>query len=313
MKVLITGGTGYLGGALVGALLAAGHRCVVFARTASASAPRHELVEPVDGDVRDRDAVNRAAAGVDAICHAAALVSIWRARSADFDEVNIGGLQNVIDACRAHRIGRIVYTSSFLALPPAGRSTAIMANDYQRTKVAGLALARSAVAAGTPVVTLTPGVIYGPGRPSEGNLVGRLVHDHLARRLPGIVGADRTWSFTHIEDVVRAHVAALTTVQVGTEIVVGGENAPQVRLFECLRELRGTPLPRRIPFSAAWILASIEETRAKMSGRPPLLTRGAIEIFRRDWPLPSPRTRPGSDQRPIELREGLRQLLESEE
>ena len=312
MKVLITGGTGYLGGALVGALLAAGHRCVVFARTASANAPRHELVEPVDGDVRDRDAVQRAAAGVDAICHAAALVSIWRARAADFDEVNVGGLQNVIDACRAHGIARIVYTSSFLALPPAGRSTPITANDYQRTKVAGLALARAAVASGVPVITLVPGVIYGPGRPSEGNLVGRLVHDHLARRLPGIVGADRIWSFTHVEDVVRAHVAALTTAQVGAEITVGGENAPQVRLFEYLRELRGTPLPRRIPFGAAWVLASIEEARTRMTGRPPLLTRGAIEIFRHDWPLDPGANGSGPGSRPIGLREGLRRLLESE-
>jgi nucleoside-diphosphate-sugar epimerase len=312
MKVLITGGTGYLGGALLGALLAAGHRCVVFARTASANAPRHELVEPVDGDVRDRDAVQRAAAGVDAICHAAALVSIWRARAADFDEVNVGGLQNVIDACRAHGIARIVYTSSFLALPPAGRSTPITANDYQRTKVAGLALARGAVAAGTPIITLAPGVIYGPGRQSEGNLVGRLVHDHLARRLPGIVGGDRVWSFTHVDDVVRAHVAALTTAQVGAEIIVGGENAPQVRLFEYLRELRGTPLPRRIPFRAAWVLASIEEARTRINGRPPLLTRAAIEIFRHDWPLDPGAAGTGVSQRPIELREGLRRLLESE-
>ena len=202
MKVLITGGTGYLGGALVGALLAAGHRCVVFARTASANAPRHELVEPVDGDVRDRDAVQRAAAGVDAICHAAALVSIWRARAADFDEVNVGGLQNVIDACRAHGIARIVYTSSFLALPPAGRT-------HARSRRTTINAPRSPDShwrarpsrAGVPVITLVPGVIYGPGRPSEGNLVGRLVHDHLAGRLPGIVGADRIWSFTHVEDV----------------------------------------------------------------------------------------------------------------
>jgi len=312
MKVLITGGTGYLGGALVGALLAGGHRCVVFARTASANAPRHELVEPVDGDVRDRDAVHRAAVGVDAICHAAALVSIWRARAADFDEVNVGGLQNVIDACRAHGIARIVYTSSFLALPPAGRTTPITANDYQRTKVAGLALARGAVAEGTPVITLAPGVIYGPGRPSEGNLVGRLVHDHLAGRLPGIVGADRIWSFTHVEDVVRAHVAALTTARDEAEIIVGGENAPQVRLFEYLRELRGTPLPRRIPFRTAWVLAALEETRTRMSGRPPLLTRGTIEIFRHDWPLDSGPTESGVSHRPIALREGLRRLLESE-
>jgi nucleoside-diphosphate-sugar epimerase len=250
--------------------------------------------------------------GADAICHSAALVSIWRSRPADFDDVNVGGLQNAIEACRAHGIARMVYTSSFLALPPAGQETPISANDYQRTKVAGLALARAAVASGSPIVTLIPGVIYGPGRPSEGNLVGRLVDDHLAGRLPGIVGGDRTWSFTHVDDVVRAHVAALASGQPGAEHVVGGENAPQVRLFEHLRELRGTPLPRRIPFAAAWTLALVEETRTRLSGRPPLLTRGAIEIFRHDWPLAPPEIEGRAGFRPIKLRDGLRGLLGSE-
>ena len=95
MKVLVTGGTGYLGRAVVSALAARGHDLVIFARRATGSGLPGTAV---DGDIRDRAALERAAAGCDAISHSAALVSIWRRRHEDFDEVNVGGLRNVLDA-----------------------------------------------------------------------------------------------------------------------------------------------------------------------------------------------------------------------
>ena len=284
MRVLVTGGTGYVGRAIVRALDRQGHAPVVFARGASRSGLPGRLI---DGDVRDRRAIDRAADGVDAVCHSAALVSVWRPRAAEFDEVNVGGLQNVIDVCRTRGLVRFVYTSSFLALPPAGRSAPIAANDYQRTKVAAFQVARAEAARGVPIVSLLPGVVYGPGAATEGNLVGRLVRDHLEGRLPGVIGADRQWSFSYVDDVAAAHVAALTRGEPGGEYLIGGENAPQMRVFEILRQLRGTSLPHRIPFGVATALALFEEARARLSGRPPLLTRGTIEIFRNDWPLDS--------------------------
>jgi nucleoside-diphosphate-sugar epimerase len=284
MNVLVTGGTGYVGRTIVHALARQGHTPVVFARAASRSGLPGRLI---DGDVRDAGAISRAAEGTDAICHTAALVSLWRARREEFDEVNLGGLQNAIDVCRTHGLARLVYTSSFLARPPAGHATPLAANDYQRTKVAGLEMARRAAARGVPIVSMVPGVVYGPGTATEGNLVGRLVRDHLEGRLPGIIGADRVWSFAYVDDVAAAHVTALTRGETGGEYAVGGENLPQMRLFEILRHLRGTRLPRRIPFAVATALASLDEARTNLVGRPPLLTRGAVEIFRHDWPLDS--------------------------
>src|SRR5262245_30419919 len=117
MKVLVTGGTGYLGRAIVRALAAHGHDVVVFARTASRSGLTG-VRALIDGDIRDGAAVARAAAGCDAVSHSAALVSIWRRRREDFDDVNVGGLGNVLDAAGAQQIRRILYTSSFLALAP---------------------------------------------------------------------------------------------------------------------------------------------------------------------------------------------------
>src|SRR4051812_48352767 len=95
MRILITGATGFLGRAIVRALAARGHSLVLFARAATASGLPGTLV---DGDIRDPRALDRAAAGCEAICHSAALVSIWRRRRADFDDVNVGGLRNVVAA-----------------------------------------------------------------------------------------------------------------------------------------------------------------------------------------------------------------------
>ena len=74
---------------------------------------------------------------------------------------------------QGNRIARIVYTSSFLALPPRDLPSPVEANDYQRTKVAADRVADEAVRAGHPIVRVYPGVIYGPGSFTEGNLVGR--------------------------------------------------------------------------------------------------------------------------------------------
>lgn len=306
MRVLVTGGTGYLGASIVRALHARGHHPVVFARRATqAGLPG----VAVDGDVRDRAALRLAASQVDAIVHSAALVSIWRPDPREFDDVNVGGLHNVLDVARALGLGRVVYTSSFLALPPAGRAAPLEANDYQRTKVRALEAARRATASGMPIVTLFPGVVYGPGADTEGDLVGRMVRDHLAGRLPGLIGAHLPWSYSYVDDVAAAHVEAVERLSARGEYVVGGENAPQMRVFEIVRELTGRPLPRRLPFPAARAAALVEETWAGWLGRPPRLTRAAVEIFRHDWSQDSRRSEAELGYRITPLEAGLRQFL----
>ena len=182
-------------------------------------------------------------------------------------------------------------------------------NHYERTKFLGDQVARKYQNEGYPVKIVYPGVIYGPGAATEANLVGRLVADHRAGRLPGLVGADRTWSYAYVDDVADAHVGALAPSLGGTEYVVGGENAPQMRVFEILRALTGAKLPRRIPFPVASAIAWIEERRASWTGRPPLITLGAVEIFRYDWRLDSSRSVEELNYRVTPLEAGLKSLL----
>ena len=284
MRVLVTGGTGYLGRAVVRALAAGGHDPVVFARAAARSGIAATLV---DGDIRDRGAVERAARGCDAICHMAALVSIWRRRAMDFDEVNVGGLGNVLDAAAALGIPRILYTSSFLALPPVGRTAPLEANDYQRTKVAADRLADRRASGGSPLIRVYPGVVYGPGTLTEGNLVGRLLDDHLRGRLPGIIGPEHEWSYSFVEDVAAGHLAALEHGTAGARYVLGGENATQQHMFSLVARLTGRRAPRRIPYAIANAIGAAEEWRVRTFGGLPLVTRGAVEIFRWSWTLDS--------------------------
>jgi farnesol dehydrogenase len=284
MKILVTGGTGYLGRAVVKALASRGHDLVIFSRHASSSGLPGTAI---DGDVRDARAVQLAARGCDAISHSAALVSIWRRRSADFDDVNVGGLRNIVAAAATLQTPRVLYTSSFVALPPLGRPGPLTANDYQRTKVAADRVAGEAVRDGCPLVRVYPGVVYGPGSFTEGNLVGRLIADHLKGKLPGLVGPEQRWSYAYVEDVAAGHCAAIERGRAGGRYVLGGENAPQNRVFEIVQQLCGRRPPPRIPFPIAYLLGAAEELRVGCFGGTPLITRGAVEIFRHDWSLDS--------------------------
>ena len=140
-------------------------------------------------------------------------------------------------------------------------------------------------------MTLYPGVIYGPGPATEGNLVGRLMRDHLRRPT---ARRDRAGAPLVVRVRGRRRGGACRGADARRvpprDYVVGGVNAPQQAIYEFLRDARGRPLPRRLPDAVAI------GGGARAGGlfgahrdRAPLLTRGVVEIFGHDWSLDSTR------------------------
>jgi farnesol dehydrogenase len=320
VKVLLTGGTGFLGKNVARALAGAGHSLRVLARAGSDLSGLPGGAEVARGDVTDGASLVEAASGCDAVVHMAALVKMWVPDRARFDAVNIGGIRNALAAAEAAK-ARLVYTSSFIAVGPAGPVPAdetrahdmrSFRNDYERTKAHADAIAREAAAGGRDVVILYPGVVYGPGDLTDGNLVVKMVADHLAGRFPGIVGpGDRLWSYAYVDDVADAHAAALSSAQPGSRYFLAGENVAMTRFFEVLAEVSGVAAPRRhIPYGAASALGYLMYLWAELTGLPPQLTHEVVGVFREHWAYSSERAIRELGYRPTPLREGLRRTVE---
>jgi NAD+-dependent farnesol dehydrogenase len=318
--VLLTGGTGFLGKSVARALAARGHALRVLARPTSDLDGLPAEAEVVVGDVTDADAMVRAARGCGAVCHMAALVRMWTPDRAGFDRVNVSGLRHALLAAREAG-ARLVYTSSFIAVGPAGPEPADESqrhpgrgyrNDYERTKAVADALASEAAAAGQDVVTLYPGVVYGPGDLTDGNLVAKMVADHLRGRLPGIIGpGDRLWSYSFVEDVALGHASALERGQAGQRYFLGGDNVTMNGLFAALAKVAAVPPPRRhIPYAAASALGFAMWTWAELTGHPPQLTHEVVNVFREHWAYSSAKAERELGYRRTPLEEGLRRTVE---
>jgi farnesol dehydrogenase len=319
MRVLLTGATGFLGRAVARRLAARGHALRVLARPTSRLEGLPEGFEVAAGDVTDPLSLSAAAEGCGAIVHMAALVKIWVPDPGRFEAVNVGGIEHAIAAARAAS-ARLLYTSSFMALGPSGAGRLDgdrphpgppFRNAYERTKALADARARAAAAGGQDVVIVYPGVIYGPGDMTDGNIVARMVADHLNGRLPGLVGpADRRWSYAFVEDVAEGHALALERGKAGDRLVLGGENATLGQLFALVQEIAGAPPPRlRIPYGVASVLGRAQWLWAEATGHPPQLTHGEVGVFREEWACDSARAgrELGYEWRP--LAEGLRETV----
>lgn len=292
MRVLVTGGAGFLGGEIATALLGSGHEVTLMVRGGS----RPGLPEAAtvwDGDVRDASAFRGAAEGCGAILHSAALVKLWSPRPRDFDDVNVGGLQNAIAAARALNI-RLVYTSSFLAVGPTTETPVDETrdhpgppyhNDYERTKALADRVAREFAREGGDIVTLYPGVVYGPGKLTDGNIVAKMLADRMNGVFPGIVGpGDRLWSYAFVSDVASGHVAALERGQKGERYLLAGENATLTQLFTAASKRAGRDLtPRTLPYGVSRVVGRAMWLWADMTGKPPELTHEAVGIFEKHW------------------------------
>ncbi|NWG12712.1 MAG: NAD-dependent epimerase/dehydratase family protein [Acidobacteria bacterium] len=318
-RIFITGGTGYLGGQLVRALAAEGREVRMLARRPASGLPA--LVEVVQGDLSDPVRLAAQIRGCRTVFHCAALVAAWARDEGEFYQTNLDGLCHIIRACETAGVRTLVYTSSFFALGPAvgagaGENAPLggeKLHPYQHSKLLARIAAVKALGAGFPIVILYPGVIYGPGAVTQGNLVARLVSDFLCGRMPGLLGDGRQlWSFAYIDDVVRGHLLAECTSPSGGEYVLGGENVPLREFFSMLAELTRRKAPRLgIPLWIAKVFAGAQMHADRLRGCVPGVTPSSVGMMYLNWACDSGKAcrELGYQFRP--LRQGLRETLAS--
>lgn len=212
MRVLVTGGGGFLGSAVCRQLVAAGHEPVAFQRS---EAPDLEKlgVQCVTGDIADPTAVSRAAAGCGAVIHTAGKAGVW-GEAAEYRKVNVEGTAHVIRACREHGIGILVHTSSPSivhsggdiggadeSLPIADHFTA----PYPASKAEAEKMVLAASGDRLKCAALRPHLIWGPGDP---HILPRLAKKARGGSL-ALPGPDKIIDTIFVENAARAHLLAL--------------------------------------------------------------------------------------------------------
>jgi len=298
VKILITGGGGFLGRALVGLCQARGYAVRSFSR-----APQPALaaasVEVLAGDLADPAAVDRAVAGCDGVFHVAAKAGVWGPWN-DYYRPNVLGTQNVLAACRRHGVSRLVHTSTpsvvFDGQSHAGADESLPYGRrfpcaYPHTK----ALAEQAVLAAHDraalrVTALRPHLIWGAGDP---HLVPRILA--RAHRLRVVGDGTNRVDLTHVRHAAAAHLLAFDALAdpahpAGGRAYFISDGAP-VMLWEwinrLLLRLDRTPISRRISLSAARTAGGALEVLWRLlpflPGEPPMTRFVATELAKDHW------------------------------
>ena len=291
-KVLVTGGTGFVGSHLATALIKRGDEVCVLHRANSDLVALDGLpVEHAIGDILDPDAVARAVKGRDLVFHVAALASYWRARREQVYRVNVEGTRVVMEACLRAGVQRVVYTSSVAAIGirpdgvPADEQTTFdplsATFAYADSKHRAEQVVQKAVVQGLPAVIVNPAAVIGPG---DHHLISSSVVVEFARHnIPlvppgGMCVAD-------VEAIVLGHIAAAERGLVGERYILGGENLSHRQIAETIVKLSGRPIPRgTIP---RWVLrpaAVVVDVFNRINPRPPVVSGeqirlGAIDFF----------------------------------
>jgi len=319
MKILITGATGYLGAHVAARLVSAGHTVLALVRPGK-EAGLASGCRPVPGDVLDPMSVERGLGGCDALVHLAALVKMWVKDRREFDRVNVEGFAAVLRAAERAGVRRILYTSTIVALGPTGpepadesheRSEFAFRTDYERTKWVAERIAVERARAGAPLIIVYPGVVYGPGATTQGNLLDRLFRDYLEGRLRTRLGRKPARvCYAFVDDVAEGHRLALENGRTGRGYILGGENVTQDELFAHLQVLTGIAPPRHaLPFWAAEAAGKALRAWARLGGGAPSFTDGAVATFRSHWAYSSGRAIEELGYRVTAMREGLRKTL----
>jgi dihydroflavonol-4-reductase len=286
MRVLVTGGSGFLGSRIAMALASRGDEVRVLRRPSSSLVALDGLpVEHIIGDVLEPEAVARAVAGCDLVFHVAAISSYWRAHRQQVYRVNVEGTRVVMEACWRAGAARVVHTSSVAAIGiPADGALADEQTPfdalsrtfaYADSKHQAEAVVQEYVAQGLPAVIVNPAVVIGAGDHYliSGSMVVEFARGHMIAVPPG------GFCTADIDAVVLGHLAAAEQGRIGERYILGGENLTSRQMAAILAEVIGRRAPRfTLP---RWILgpaALMVDAFNRVSSRPPLVSGEQIRL-----------------------------------
>ncbi|GAB3373730.1 NAD-dependent epimerase/dehydratase family protein [Lysobacter rhizosphaerae] len=299
MKILVTGGGGFLGQALCRGLRARGHDVVSFNR-GHYDALDAIGVAQVQGDLASRDAVVAAAQGCAAIFHNAAKAGAWGSYDS-YHRANVVGTRNVIDACREQGIGKLVYTSTpsvtHRATHPVEGGSADtvpygehLKAPYAATKLIAEKLVLAANDAVLATVALRPRLIWGVG---DNQLLPRLVERARAGRLRFVGDGHNRIDTTYIDNAAQAHFAAFDHLAPGARcagrayFISNGEPRSVREIVNGLLQAAGAPaVDKTIPFTVAYAAGMVCEAlwhALPLKGEPPMTRFLAEQLSTTHW------------------------------
>jgi dihydroflavonol-4-reductase len=289
-KTLVTGGTGFVGRAVVEELLAAGREVRVLARNPDHPALAGLTVEVAPGDLRDPDSLTRALTGCTRLFHVAADYRLWVPDPATMYAINVEGTRSLLAAARSQGLERVIYTSTVGTLgnpgdgTPGDEDTPVTLKDmvghYKRSKFMAEQVALDFVRQGLPLVVVNPSTPVGPWdfRPTP---TGLIIVDFLKRRMPAYL--ETGLNLIHVKDVARGHLLAEAQGRVGEKYILGHENLSLSQIFHLLADITGLPAPRvKLPYWPVLVMAYADEFFAThIRRRPPRMPVAAIRMAKK--------------------------------
>jgi dihydroflavonol-4-reductase len=287
---LVTGGSGFLGRAVVVELLAAGRQVRVLVRNPDHPALAQLPVEAVRGDLRDTASLAAALRGCDRLFHVAADYRLWVPDPKAMYAVNVQGTKDLLAAAATAGISRMVYTSTVGVLGNPGDgapgteetpvSLADMVGHYKRSKFLAEQAVLEYARQGLPVVLVHPSAPVGPwdSRPTP---TGQMIVDYLKGRMPAYL--ETGLNLIHVRDVARGHLLAEDKGRPGEKYILGNQDLSLSEIFQLLAEITGIPAPRvRLPYWPVLALAYANEFWASyLSKKPPRMPLAGVKMAKK--------------------------------
>ncbi len=291
MRTFVTGGTGFVGGAVVRKLVEAGNDVRALVRPGADTRQLEGLlVEKIEGDLGNVESLRRGVAGCDWVFHVAALYSYWGHPWEDFYQSNVEGTRRVLEAAQEAQVSRVVYTSSIavLGIPddgsPGTEETPVTLDDmigyYKRSKFLAEEVAREFAHQGLPVVIVNPAAPVGVAD-HKPTATGKMILDFLNGKMPAYV--DTTLTVVDVDDVAEGHLLAAEKGCVGERYILGGEILTLKQILDILAEVSDRPPVRfRIPLAIAFGWAYLDVALARIiPGYTPMATPEKVRISMR--------------------------------